>query len=170
MREERLENYLPLSRRIAAEAVRRGLLSWDEAMSEAMAGIVEAFRRYDPAAGVTPGAYAMRVAEGRVRDAERRAARRASREVAYDPHTPPFPEVDPTRVSVEEEVERKDLIQRLAAAVSHLDRRTQILLSLRYVEGLTWEEVGKVLGISRQRASAIHDAALRQLRKLLGVE
>jgi RNA polymerase sigma factor for flagellar operon FliA len=56
----------------------------------------------------------------------------------------------------------------LAAAVSELSEREQLILSLYYVEELTMKEVAAVVGVALSRVSQIHFAALTKLKRLLG--
>lgn len=52
----------------------------------------------------------------------------------------------------------------LAAAVSRLPEREQLILSLYYYEELTMKEVSEVVGIAVSRVSQIHAAAMLKLR------
>jgi RNA polymerase sigma factor FliA len=56
----------------------------------------------------------------------------------------------------------------LAAAVSRMSEREQLILSLYYYEELTMKEVSEVVGIAVSRVSQIHAAAMLKLRVLLG--
>jgi RNA polymerase sigma factor FliA len=56
----------------------------------------------------------------------------------------------------------------LAAAVSRMSEREQLILSLYYYEELTMKEVAEVVGIAVSRVSQIHAAAMLKLRVLLG--
>jgi RNA polymerase sigma factor FliA len=56
----------------------------------------------------------------------------------------------------------------LAAAVSRMSEREQLILSLYYYEELTMKEVSEVLGIAISRVSQIHAAAMLKLRTSLG--
>ncbi|NLY54246.1 MAG: FliA/WhiG family RNA polymerase sigma factor [Firmicutes bacterium] len=58
-------------------------------------------------------------------------------------------------------------VNELAQAISGLNEREQLLLSLYYDEELTLKEAAQVLGISESRASQIHSAALLKLRAKL---
>jgi RNA polymerase sigma factor FliA len=52
----------------------------------------------------------------------------------------------------------------LAAAVSRMSEREQLILSLYYHEELTMKEVAEVVGIAVSRVSQIHAAAMLKLR------
>jgi RNA polymerase sigma factor for flagellar operon FliA len=57
--------------------------------------------------------------------------------------------------------------RRLANAIGQLDQRLQLLLSLYYVEELTFREVARMLEVSEARVCQLHADALRNLRGLL---
>lgn len=55
------------------------------------------------------------------------------------------------------------------AFVQKLSRTERLIVNLYYVEGLTFREVGRSLGLSEGRISQIHARALARLRELAGV-
>ena len=55
----------------------------------------------------------------------------------------------------------------LTAAVSQLPDRLQTLLSLYYVEDLTYREIAELLAVSQPRVCQLHSDALQRLRQLL---
>jgi RNA polymerase sigma factor for flagellar operon FliA len=61
-----------------------------------------------------------------------------------------------------------EMKEQLAAAVSRLPEREQLILSLYYYEELTMKEVAEVVGIAVSRVSQIHAAAMLKLRTSLG--
>lgn len=63
---------------------------------------------------------------------------------------------------------RGQLLQAVAGAVAGLPERLQILLSLHYVEGLTYREIAKVLAVSEPRVCQLHAEAMAQLRATAG--
>ena len=63
------------------------------------------------------------------------------------------------RRPVEDEVLRNLRLENLQKAMNQLDQNDQCLLSLRYDDELTMEEIGKVYGISKMAVS-------KRLRKL----
>jgi RNA polymerase sigma factor for flagellar operon FliA len=71
-------------------------------------------------------------------------------------------------VAADDAVERGQLAASLAEAVRGLPERLQVLLSLHYVEGLTYREVAKVLGVSEPRVSQLHGEAVGRLREAMG--
>lgn len=65
---------------------------------------------------------------------------------------------------------RTQLRERLSRAIGELSERLQLLLSLHYVEGLTYREVAEVLEVSEPRVCQLHGQALQQLRQRLSNE
>jgi len=55
----------------------------------------------------------------------------------------------------------------LADAISRLNEREQLILSLYYREELTMKEIAKVVGVALSRVSQIREAAIGKLRKHL---
>jgi RNA polymerase sigma factor for flagellar operon FliA len=60
--------------------------------------------------------------------------------------------------------------RQLAAAIGRLPERLQILMSLRYVEELSYKEIARVLKVSEPRVCQLHGEAVAKLRALLGNE
>ncbi|MGB2821967.1 MAG: FliA/WhiG family RNA polymerase sigma factor [Phycisphaerae bacterium] len=61
------------------------------------------------------------------------------------------------------EAERKEMLERLAAAIRQLSRRDRLVLLLYYERDLTMKETAQVLGITESRVSQIHASALFKL-------
>lgn len=53
-------------------------------------------------------------------------------------------------------------------AVEQLPERARYIMKLRFVEGRTLEETGKLLALTRARIKQIQDASLKKVRQLLG--
>lgn len=68
------------------------------------------------------------------------------------------------------EVEGKELRRILAAGVDKLPERERLVIALYYFEGLTFKEIGKVLGVSESRVYQLHTQAMGRLRNFLGDE
>ena len=62
------------------------------------------------------------------------------------------------------ELERRQLSQALSLAVGALPERDAQILSLYYVEELTYAEIGEVLGVSESRVCQLHARALARLK------
>lgn len=61
----------------------------------------------------------------------------------------------------------KETVAQLAHAVSHLGEREQTIIKRHYSDGLTFEQVGALLGVSKGRVSQLHKAALTALKQQL---
>jgi RNA polymerase sigma factor for flagellar operon FliA len=64
---------------------------------------------------------------------------------------------------------RVDLGRKLTSAIEALPERLRVLLSLIYVEDLTYAEVAALLEISKPRVSQLHTDAIAKLREAMGV-
>lgn len=64
-------------------------------------------------------------------------------------------------------VDRGLLVQRLTRAIEQLSERLQTLLSLYYVEELTFKEIAGLLQVSEARVCQLHGEAVKRLRVLL---
>jgi RNA polymerase sigma factor FliA len=67
----------------------------------------------------------------------------------------------------DEHVERRQAAWALAHAVEALPERQQLVLSLHYVDGLTYREIAKMLDVSEPRVCQIHGEAIAALRGAL---
>lgn len=56
----------------------------------------------------------------------------------------------------------------LRAAIGQLDEREQLIVTAHYFEGVTFDAISKVLGVSKQRVSQMHTRAMQRLRHALG--
>ncbi|MBQ6207699.1 MAG: FliA/WhiG family RNA polymerase sigma factor [Oscillospiraceae bacterium] len=72
------------------------------------------------------------------------------------------PDSSPDRI-----VERKELMETLAKAISTLRENERIVLSLYYQKNMKMKDIASVLGVSHARASQIHTRALQKLKVLL---
>ena len=61
------------------------------------------------------------------------------------------------------EVERKELLEKLAAAIKDLPKRDRIIILLYYERDLTMKEAAQVLGLTESRISQLHASALFKL-------
>ena len=52
--------------------------------------------------------------------------------------------------------------------IEKLTARLQMVLSLHYVEGLTYKEIAQALEVSEARVCQLHGEAVKKLRELLG--
>lgn len=65
------------------------------------------------------------------------------------------------------EMEGKELRRILAAGVDKLPERERLVIALYYFEGLTFKEIGKVLGVSESRVYQLHTQAMGRLRTFM---
>jgi len=70
----------------------------------------------------------------------------------------------------EEEALESDRYRRLQAAVERLPPEERKVIALTYFEGMSVREVGRALNWDKCKADRRHHAALKRLRRLLGVE
>jgi RNA polymerase sigma factor for flagellar operon FliA len=61
----------------------------------------------------------------------------------------------------------RELVDRLRMELSALPEREETLLRRHYMEGMSFEHLGQLMGVSKPRVSQIHRAALELLRKRL---
>jgi RNA polymerase sigma factor FliA len=71
---------------------------------------------------------------------------------------------------VETQLMRSQVAAGLARAIEKLPERLQTVLSLHYVEGLTYREIAKILDVSEPRVCQLHADGLKKLRAALGNE
>ncbi|HXH61127.1 MAG TPA: FliA/WhiG family RNA polymerase sigma factor [Fimbriimonadaceae bacterium] len=69
--------------------------------------------------------------------------------------------------SPEGEMEGRELRRMLAAGVDRLPERERLVIGLYYFEGLTFKEIGKVLGVSESRVYQLHTQAMGRLRTFM---
>lgn len=65
------------------------------------------------------------------------------------------------------EIEGKEIRRILASGVDRLPERERLVIALYYFEGLTFKEIGKVLGVSESRVYQLHTQAMGRLRGFL---
>ncbi|MBS1720480.1 MAG: FliA/WhiG family RNA polymerase sigma factor [Armatimonadetes bacterium] len=68
------------------------------------------------------------------------------------------------------EVEGREIRRVLAAGVDKLPERERLVVALYYFEGLTFKEIGKVLGVSESRVYQLHTQAMTRLRTFMKQE
>ncbi len=62
------------------------------------------------------------------------------------------------------EIEGKEIRRILGSGVDKLPERERLVIALYYYEGLTFKEIGKVLGVSESRVYQLHTQAMTRLR------
>lgn len=68
----------------------------------------------------------------------------------------------------EEQAVRKEMAERLAAAILKLPQKDRHVLLLYYEQDLTMKEIAKVLGVTESRVCQIHSSAVFRLSMMLG--
>ncbi len=86
--------------------------------------------------------------------------------LALDPEAP-LASQEPAQDDV---LEQKQASEKLQAAIRALPERLQTVLSLHYVEGLTYREIAFVLEVSEPRVCQLHGEAVKKLRGILEPE
>jgi RNA polymerase sigma factor FliA len=74
---------------------------------------------------------------------------------------------DPNTVDPEAACRHSEAVGALREALAALPERTQVVLSLLYVEDLNLREAGLTLGVSESRICQIHGEAIKRLREAL---
>jgi RNA polymerase sigma factor for flagellar operon FliA len=67
-------------------------------------------------------------------------------------------------VSPEGQVHGREIRRVLVDSIEKLPKREHLVISLYYYEGLTFKEIGKVLGVSESRVYQLHTQAMVRLR------
>ncbi len=67
-------------------------------------------------------------------------------------------------------MDKTDLRDRVAEAISRLPEREKLVIALYYYENLTLREIGEVLGVTESRVSQLHTKAVLRLRGRLTAE
>ena len=116
---------------------------------------LEAYGRYEPRQA-TPSAWLFQIARNAALDHHRRAGRRERMERALARE--PAESADPSTVAQE-----RMRFQELMAAVARLPERHREAIGLRH-SGLSFQEVGQVLGCSEDAAKMLYHRAVRGLR------
>src|SRR5262249_39201299 len=80
--------------------------------------------------------------------------------------TPELP-VSSIQEGADELLEKAQLKKRLANASSELPARLSLVMSLYYVEGLTYKEIAEALEVTEARVCQIHSQAVKELRTRL---
>jgi RNA polymerase sigma factor FliA len=68
------------------------------------------------------------------------------------------------------EIEGREIRRILSAGVDKLPERERLVIALYYFEGLTFKEIGKVLGVSESRVYQLHTQAMNRLRNFMHEE
>ncbi len=72
--------------------------------------------------------------------------------------------------SLDANIEESELVEVLSAEINNLPEKEKKIISLYYYEGLTYKEIGKIMGISESRVSQLHTKAIIRLKGKLKKE
>ncbi|GGA62811.1 FliA/WhiG family RNA polymerase sigma factor [Ornithinibacillus halotolerans] len=75
---------------------------------------------------------------------------------------------DKNTIQPESYIVRNEQYKELSDSLKALKENEQLIISLFYQEGLTFTEIGQVLGLTTSRISQIHKKAIYKLRNILG--
>jgi len=186
-RERLIERHIPLARSIAREhSFYLGDASLErlDIVSCAYIGLIRAVDTFDAQRGVTFSTYAVPVIRNAIHSEMRRlkpltweAVRRGDEPpqlLSLD--SPRFDEPDSDSLGdsmacqcpgPEEMLEASEEAAAVHQALSELSARERELLSMRYGEETTLEDLGTAAGVSSARVGQIHATALRRLRHML---
>ncbi len=71
------------------------------------------------------------------------------------------------KVDVEDEIVKKDLVEKLKEAIEKLDEREKLVIQLIFYEELPLKEISQILNCSISRVSQIKGEAIEKLRKFM---
>ena len=168
---ERVEDHIGLATSVARRYVRRNVPTEDtEEYAEALMAIHKAAEDYDPdnEAGATFATYASMLARWAICNlyTKRREFEESMSQMDMNRYGVPVGPQTDTMWEEEEENEHEVAAAEMAIVKDHLSvltddhRRVMELL----LEGKSGTEIGKELGVSRQRVSVIRNAAIRELQ------
>jgi len=87
----------------------------------------------------------------------------AGRPVSFDAETHDVPDAG----DVEGQVAVSGIIAAVLEAIDRLDAQAQVILALRYHQGREFAQIAVALGISEDRAVALHDAGVRAVHNVM---
>ena len=186
--EQRIESALPLVRSIARKLYNTlpNLVSVPDLIQEGMVGLIEAAPRYDESHGASFATYVAKRVRGAMLDSLRRddwvprsmrtKAKKDGTEhelrmvIGFDDDL--CNDDAPLDGSAEAGLHSDPVVALTDSELSDellsmLDRRSQRLMRLYYLERLTMREIGVLLGVSESRISQLHRDALELCRKEL---
>lgn len=153
----------------------------EEGFSDAMVGLVQAKKSYDPSKGANFTTYASFRIRGAILDGWRaRHGKRGNGVFTHDPPTLPIsqgkepdgemrlPQIpDPAALFAFDEIEDRELKTNLLYALCQLPSRTQLVVVMYFYDNMTLREIGEVLGFSEGRASQIVKGARERVGRIM---
>jgi len=135
----------------------------EDALQAAYGRILSEAGRLDEASGEEFVGMVCRLAVREAENLRKRRARRATREVVMDA----LPERAAPGSSPKEETARRELRAKLEAAVATLPDRLRVPVQLHYFHGMTHEQIGRALGVSRVTVTDRIGRAVRKLERVM---
>ena len=132
--------------------------NFDDAIGEGNLALVNAGRTFDPNAGVEFSTYATACISNAVRNMWRSEGRERVR-------------IDRLMSATTEEMLSEHPIEMtgdVAKALESLDDRTQEIVRMRHLEGLTLEAVADRVGLGKSRVQVLEKQGLERMREILG--
>jgi len=173
-RNELIERHLPLVRAVARRFTDRGE-PLEDLVQVGSVGLIKAVDRFDPARGVTLGAYAAPTIAGEIRNhlRDRGALVRLPRDAARETAQSPLPLETTVELwpdpAAEQGLARGEDRALLADGLRHLPNRERRIVELRYYGGLSQRGIAAALGISQVHVSRLLRDSLGRLRAELGL-
>lgn len=155
----------PIARRLLRSVPRS--IALEDLVGAGRLGLVEAARSYRPAehGGAPFSAFARPRIRGAMIDSIKRAAYREAKRPSVE--DTPEPVSDAFTREAAAGVDRAALELRIAAALRALPALQRRVVLAHYEDGLRMRAIGAEYGVGKSRASQIHRAAIRSLRRRL---
>lgn len=174
-RDEIVRRYMPIAGKASCRAARNRPFDRDDARQEAVIGLLQAIRDYDPSYGKSFGQYCVMRVTGSVMDAQRKFLR--TRRSGFRPHVSLNAVAYTSEMSgneVEfnlgdddknlEKVDTKDLVGMLMRSMSELQKR---ILRHKYWEGMMVNDISKSIGCCTVYIWREHSLAMRAMLGIL---
>ncbi len=88
----------------------------------------------------------------------------------FDEHTKFIDIIEDENSAPDAESEGREVRKQLMKVVDKLPDRERLVIALYYYEGLTFREIGEILGVSESRIYQIHSGALMRMKTYLEAE
>ena len=169
-----IEQHVPLAHAIAARLKRRyGWVDLDDLYSYSLLGLTTAARAWQPDRGLSFGAFArhkaMYVAVDEMRHDRllRRESATGIRQIlpsqGAGDSAPEWDPADPRASDALRDVDTRDMLGSVLRCLPPEDRH---LLEMYYADGMTFEEIAQVVGVTQSTVCVRHKGLLARLRRL----
>jgi RNA polymerase sigma factor (sigma-70 family) len=169
--DELVADYMPLVERLARRRFARvyGNVCYDEWLSDALLGLVNAIRKFDPEKNTSFKTYATVRINGAMLDGERnrdhlpRLERQRAKRGEIEPPPPPT-SIDSE--GVPESFCRDEDASEIFTGLSRcLGDRSALMFTWYYRDGITMKEIGKLLELSESRVSQLMASCRKRLKE-----